>query len=58
MTGSRIDDVATGALGGLAGTVADPRQGTRQLATTLVRPAVYAVGLAFVAGYLLGRRRR
>ncbi|MDW5328910.1 hypothetical protein [Plantactinospora sp. KLBMP9567] len=55
---NRIEEMVTGAVGDAAGVTADPRQGVQRLKSTLVRPTVIAVGLALVAGYLLGRWRR
>jgi hypothetical protein len=58
MTQGRLGDVATGAIGAAAGAVVDPRQGLRRLRGAASAPALVAVAIALVVGYLLGRRPR
>lgn len=57
MRRDRIADVATGAVGGVAGTVVEPGEGLRRSVSRISGPVLAGVTVAALVGYLLGRRK-
>ncbi len=54
----RMDDVAVGAAGDIAGALVDPRQGLSRLRASVSGRALVTVALGLLIGYLVARSRR